>query len=152
MAYLLLKLKQNNNNIIILDLPADVLVIILHTLNCVWSNVVLSSGLILLSFLICILRLAVLISVSPHVTDSRIALCMKIYCSCKYTNIHAHLCLSYMIPLYKHTKVCTIIMRWCLILLMVPAMSTTFSFLICSRTLSMQMKVPVRPTPALHQN
>ncbi len=47
------------------------------------------------------------------------------------------------------TKKWTIFMRWCLILLMMPVMSTTFSILICSITMSRHINVPVRPTPAL---
>ena len=51
-------------------------------MNCVWSIVVLSTGFLLLSFLMASLKLAELISVSPHVTDSRIASWRKTYCSC----------------------------------------------------------------------
>ena len=55
-------------------------------------------------------------------------------------------------PLHcTHTAVCTILVLCCLILPMTPAMSTTFSFLTCSRTWSMVMNVPVRPTPALRE-
>ena len=54
------------------------------TLNCVWSVVALSAGSNLLSFFIAALKLAELISVSPHVTDSSIASWRKMYWS--YTN------------------------------------------------------------------
>ena len=54
------------------------------TLNCVWSGVALSAGSNLLSFFIAALKLAELISVSPHVTDSSIASWRKMYWS--YTN------------------------------------------------------------------
>ena len=55
------------------------------TLNCVWSGVALSAGSNLLSFFIAALKLAELISVSPHVTDSSIASWRKMYWS--YTNV-----------------------------------------------------------------
>ena len=48
-----------------------------------------------------------------------------------------------------HTTVCTISIRCSLSLLMIPAMSTTPLSSACSRAMSMVMKVPVRPTPAL---
>ena len=54
-----------------------------------------------------------------------------------------------MLVCWLHTTVCTICIRCCLSLLTIPAMSTTPSFLACSRARSMVMKVPVRPTPAL---
>ena len=49
------------------------------------------------------------------------------------------------------TAVWTIFMRWCLILVIIPHTSTTFSFSTSSRMMSMAMNVPVRPTPALMQ-
>ena len=62
-----------------------------RTLNCVWSGVVLSRELIVFSLYISSLRLAELISVSPHVTSSRIALWRKIYCSCIHNNTYTSL-------------------------------------------------------------
>ena len=47
------------------------------------------------------------------------------------------------------TGVWTIFILCRLIILMVPAMSTSLSFSICSRTVSIAIRVPVRPTPAL---
>ena len=50
---------------------------------------------------------------------------------------------------FLHTTVWTIFILCFRILEIVPAMFTTPSFSTCSRTLSMVMNVPVRPTPAL---
>ena len=47
------------------------------------------------------------------------------------------------------TGVWTIFILCRLIFLMVPAMSTSPSFSICSSTVSIAIRVPVRPTPAL---
>ena len=47
------------------------------------------------------------------------------------------------------TGVWTIFILCHLIFLMVPAMSTSPSFSICSSTVSIAIRVPIRPTPAL---
>ena len=49
------------------------------------------------------------------------------------------------------TTVWTSFILWCLILLMMPAISTFPSLATCSRARSMVMNVPVRPTPALRK-
>ena len=61
--------------------------------------------------------------------------------TCTHTHIYAHT--------HSLTTFLTIAGLCCRILLTILAMSTTPSFSTCSRTLSMVMNVPVRPTPAL---
>ena len=48
------------------------------------------------------------------------------------------------------TEFWTIFMRCLLILVTMAGMSTTFSWVACSRAMSMAISVPVLPTPALH--
>ena len=132
------------------------------TLNWSWKAVSWLRGSFFFILVIATLRLVAAICVSPHMTDSKIASWMNANCSWTNKAIQQLLTfrnqdrkeLTYQEMVLVHlamqlTGVWTIFILLFLILVMAPGTSTTCSFSICSRMLSMATNVPVRPTPAL---